>query len=271
MEYHPLKRCSICGKRSPDSACPKCLPEIKKKALEKAASRKAPAPDTSFYQSRLWKDLRDMCLAKHPYCQGTRPDTTPCYSVYKLQADHKIPRSQGGPDTLANLQTLCQDCHVAKTNRENGIFPTHGQVIAVCGPPGSGKTHYVKAHWQYGDLLIDLDRITASISIDTYLHEPMYLLRMAWSMRDAALKQAENRSTFSRLWILETAASRLQRESYRTRYDARVIVLKPPQSTCIDRCKADPERPRIDWESIIKDWYQQYRSSPMDTVITDYL
>lgn len=34
-----------------------------------------------------------------------------------LHIDHIIPVSQGGSDELDNLQTLCQDCNLAKSNR----------------------------------------------------------------------------------------------------------------------------------------------------------
>ena len=32
-----------------------------------------------------------------------------------LEADHVIPRAAGGPDTLANLVTACQDCNRGKS------------------------------------------------------------------------------------------------------------------------------------------------------------
>lgn len=32
----------------------------------------------------------------------------------RLEADHKVPRSKGGPDTLANLWTLCFECNRGK-------------------------------------------------------------------------------------------------------------------------------------------------------------
>lgn len=34
-----------------------------------------------------------------------------------LEADHKHPRSKGGPDTLANLVTACLDCNRGKSDR----------------------------------------------------------------------------------------------------------------------------------------------------------
>lgn len=34
----------------------------------------------------------------------------------KLHIDHKIPFSQGGESTIDNLQTLCQDCNLGKSD-----------------------------------------------------------------------------------------------------------------------------------------------------------
>lgn len=36
--------------------------------------------------------------------------------------DHRIPRSAGGTDDDANLDTLCQSCHARKTASEDGGF-----------------------------------------------------------------------------------------------------------------------------------------------------
>ena len=44
-----------------------------------------------------------------------------CGSRRRLECDHVLSKANGGSDDPANLQTLCANCHHAKTRRENGF------------------------------------------------------------------------------------------------------------------------------------------------------
>ena len=59
-----------------------------------------------------------------------------------LKADHILPLSNGGPDHETNMQTLCEGCHRAKTEREREGQPDPGKIggagggrSATSGPP----------------------------------------------------------------------------------------------------------------------------------------
>ncbi len=58
--------------------------------------------------------LRHECFKRDNYkcveCGGTNKDKI-------LHADHILPVSQGGKDELDNLQTLCSECNLAKSNK----------------------------------------------------------------------------------------------------------------------------------------------------------
>jgi 5-methylcytosine-specific restriction protein A len=46
--------------------------------------------------------------------------------VLATQVDHIVPLSQGGTDVSENLQSICDDCHDAKSAREAGAKPIVG-------------------------------------------------------------------------------------------------------------------------------------------------
>jgi len=58
--------------------------------------------------------LRHECFKRDGYkcveCGATNKEKI-------LRADHILPVSQGGTDELSNLQTLCEDCNFAKSNK----------------------------------------------------------------------------------------------------------------------------------------------------------
>lgn len=55
-----------------------------------------------------WEELRSSCFKRDAH-HCMRCDQR--LAVTELTAHHIIPRSQGGPDTLHNLITLCCECH----------------------------------------------------------------------------------------------------------------------------------------------------------------
>lgn len=64
-----------------------------------------------------WVKLRKLALERDKYqCQECKRNgrVTPAQDV-----DHILNKASGGDDALSNLQALCRDCHVAKTQRES--------------------------------------------------------------------------------------------------------------------------------------------------------
>lgn len=63
------------------------------------------AADRAYYHTPAWQRLRAACIARDYHqcvlCSGTR----------YLTAHHIVARKDGGPDTLANLVTVCHPCH----------------------------------------------------------------------------------------------------------------------------------------------------------------
>ena len=113
----PLHPCAVSG-------CPERLPRGVSRcpvhAAQQERQRRADTPGRlvpgvrghliDFYQTPLWRALRDQVLQEEPLCRICRRVTE--------HVDHIVPRTQGGSDTRDNLAGMCARCHSAKTARE---------------------------------------------------------------------------------------------------------------------------------------------------------
>ncbi|MCY4508425.1 MAG: HNH endonuclease signature motif containing protein, partial [Acidobacteria bacterium] len=69
---------------------------------------------------KRWARARAAALAR----DGYRCRACGRFGGRALEVDHITPISEGGaPFDLANLQSLCRDCHIDKTRRERGGEP----------------------------------------------------------------------------------------------------------------------------------------------------
>ena len=90
------------------------MPELPKSFRHKGTSKRLTLSDYT-YDSK-WRKLRQQRITKDPLCRHCLDNglTTPAEQV-----DHIIPRADGGKDEWENTQSLCGECHRAKTAREN--------------------------------------------------------------------------------------------------------------------------------------------------------
>jgi len=71
---------------------------------------------STFYHTAIWRKLSRQAKERDKHqCQicGDRPGDPYC----QLHVHHRVPRSQGGPNTVENLITLCDLCHAVVTKR----------------------------------------------------------------------------------------------------------------------------------------------------------
>ncbi|MBE9509154.1 MAG: HNH endonuclease [Chloroflexi bacterium] len=193
--------------------------------------------------------------------------------VSATDVDHIVPKRDGGQDELENLQSLCQAHHSAKTAGERGAGRGAGgrrpSVIAVCGPPGAGKSSYVRERHKWGDLVLDLDTLIEALGWLPSYEKPWGLMPFAWDARDAVLKRLERPSRILRAWVIATAPRSEQRGRLRSRFRASVVVLETPHAECLRRIGEDERRAdKLDqWTPIVRRWWNAYEPSEADKVI----
>ena len=84
-----LRPCLDCGRLAYASRCRIC---------------KTKRDKTNPYTTPEWRQLSLAVVERDGAC-------VKCGARYGLQAHHVIPRAEGGPDTLRNLEALCVACH----------------------------------------------------------------------------------------------------------------------------------------------------------------
>jgi predicted kinase len=87
-------------------------------------------------------------------------------------------------------------------------------VIIVTGPPCSGKTTYVTARRQPGDIVIDFDDIARALGSPGAHDHPRHIIEVTAAAWDAAVTRALSLHPGHRVWIIDTAPSPARRRRY---------------------------------------------------------
>lgn len=144
-------------------------------------------------------------------------------------ADHVIPRSHGGPDTLDNLRPAHRGCNTARSNQPL----TASNVLVLLGPPRH-VSEWLLAHRTATDLLVSDARIDDALGASTSAGAD----RMAMAARQAALSAAI--ATGARVLLVPSIRSQKRDPGVWTARGWTVIPCAPISSDIVTN--ADPSR-----------------------------
>lgn len=228
-----------------------------------------------WYNSARWKRLRLAQLKSKPLCTECEGgDRVTQASV----VDHIIPH-KGDEQVFfdaSNLQSMCKPHHDSKTARLDGGFgrfsshpywlsPSLIPLVIVCGPPGAGKSTYVKKHAKSNDLIIDLDIIAQRISgCENHGWDRKYL-REAGRERNRLLASLSRLSDWDAAWLIVGEPKSEWRQWWVDTIEPQeIIVLETQIIECMKRVVGSH---RLGAKKIIRQWWRSYSRRDGDVVM----
>ncbi|WP_424955682.1 AAA family ATPase [Hyphomicrobium sp. 1Nfss2.1] len=123
------------------------------------------------------------------------------------------------------------------------LKPSRIPCTIVCGPPGAGKSTYVRQHATDRDVVICLDTILAELSGRPEHHaNGGEWIEPALYERNARLDALASDHTHERAWFVICADDPAERAHWSRMLGAEVVVIATPLAECIRRIEADPSR-----------------------------
>jgi 5-methylcytosine-specific restriction protein A len=226
------------------------------------------------YNTKRWRKKRLLQLMAHPLC-------VMCAKTGRVEiatiADHVI-EHKGDLNLFwyGELQSLCKLCHDSlkkqiegkgyHTEIGNDGWPTDANhpanindgkqpfsiprfvkhsaipVHLVCGPPGSGKTTFVKANAKPGDVVIDYDDIRQAISGNRY-DTNSWVRHRAFQYRDKLIHALHTKCDCA-AWLVVMAPTEDERTAWVSALGALCVIhaFDVDASTCKQRIRGDTTR-----------------------------
>ena len=241
-----------------------------------------------------WDKLRARILERDLYlCQECLRQGRPTplkVKPYDHAVDHILAKAFGGTDDPSNLESLCKECHDAKSVEElkdaNGsrrrmqyddkgfpvwddharrwgysipdnVKPSGIPVVLVCGPPASGKTTWAQARAQANDVVIDLDDYCVNVGGAKW-DTRKDIIRKAFRLRDGAIHSL-HRLTQGTCYLIVTAPTDAERKTWAKALSQTTIkIIATHEDECIARINAEPSRKDAATRQIeaVKHWWR---------------
>ncbi len=212
-----------------------------------------------FYASQEWMDFRfNLILERGPVCQRCGRLVT---DTSKLIGHHRItlaPQNINDPSFTLNkdyVELICFECH----NREHKRYGyNQHNVYIVYGSPMSGKNTLVNQLAEYGDMILDIDRIFECISGMPLYIKPDNLRFNVFALRDKMLDMIKTRyGGWHDAYIIGGYPNKAERERLASELGAELIYCACTKEECYARAMQVQDI-KQDWTKWIDKWWNEY-------------
>lgn len=225
---------------------------------------------STFYRSAEWVKLREMLMFERQNAQGEILCEHCGKSIvrkYDCIAHHKIALTESNVGDMRislNPDNIMLVHHVCHNRIHNKLGNISRQVYLVWGSPCSGKSSYVAAVREQGDLVVDIDNIWQCVSgCDRYI-KPGQLKSNVFGVRDLMLEMVKcRRGKWSNAYVVGGYPLIGERERLIKSLGAREIFINTSYDKCIARLKASADkREYAEWIKYVDDWWRIANTPP---------
>lgn len=217
----------------------------------------------SFYASEKWQTFRLLTITqrglrcKHCGQMVARAKDLTLHHVIELTPENVNDATISlNPD---NVLVVHNDCH-NKIHHRFGYKPVHG-VYLVFSPPMSGKSMFVSERMSRGDLVVDINRLYAAVSLLPEFDKPDSLLVNIRVIHNQLIDNIKTRyGKWNTAWVVGGYADKYKREKLSNDLGAELIFCDVGKEECLRRLEVDEERRyrKAEWEGYIEKWFEQY-------------
>jgi hypothetical protein len=217
-----------------------------------------------FYASQDWQKFRAYIIAERgPVCQKcgkiiSNPINCHIHHIKELTPENASNVTISlNPE---NVLVVCRDCH-DKEHRRFGYQQLERGVYLVYGPPLSGKTSFVREQMSRGDLVVDMDRLYAAVTMLPEYDKPDSLLPNVLGIHNQLLDNIKTRyGKWGSAWVIGGYADKYKREQLANNLGAEMIFCDISQAECLARLEIDEGRRyrKDEWMKYIVEWFDRY-------------
>jgi len=210
------------------------------------------------YTSKAWTNLRfNLIIERGPKCQRCGKvmiDTS------KLIGHHKITLTPININDLNitlnkdNIELICFDCH---NNDHRRFGNNQHNVYIIYGSPLSGKNTLVNQLSNYGDMVLDIDKLYECISNQPLYDKPNNLRFNVFAIRDKIIDMIKTRyGDWYDCYIIGGYPNKQERERIVRDLGAELIYVESTKEECYQRV-VDSGKSK-EWYKYIDKWWSEF-------------
>lgn len=134
-------------------------------------------------------------------------------------------------------------------------------VYLVYGPPLSGKSTFVLDNKEYGDIVVDMDKLYHAITFLPEYEKPDQLFPIVRGVYNLLIDNIKTRyGKWENAWVIGGYPNKYKREKMITDLGAEPVFCDIPKEECLRRLSMDRELQsrESEWTEYINKWFDKY-------------